>query len=101
MIPVIDTQSFAVFFRNLVMASLNRIPVSKNSAIIVLLRMSRNVLPSKFKTLFPSGFPIGEWGNAFHAWQVITFPCLRVFDNIFRTFGLIFQSLKGSKTLDL
>ena len=47
MIPVIDTQSFAVFFRNLVMASLNRIPVSKSSAIIVLLRMSRNVLPSK------------------------------------------------------
>ena len=39
--------------------------------------------------------------NAYRTWQVITFPCLRVFDNIFRTFELNFQSLKGSKTLDL
>ena len=53
------------------------------------------------KPRFPSCFTREKAGqNAYRSWQAIAFPCLRVFDNIFRTFGLNFQSLKGSKTLD-
>ena len=49
---------------------------------------------------FRSDFTVEGGVNAYRTWQVITFPCLRVSGSIFRTFGLSFQSLKGSKALD-
>ena len=36
---------------------------------------------------FRTDLPCGKWGNAYRTRQVFSFPCLRVFDNIFRTNG--------------